>query len=278
MQQRRIILKKYFVFLLGIFIFIQYAFSQEVSFDKTYIRTLPDSTEGEFKVFYTCVYDENNNLIKKTQSVSLYENGKETSKEDITTYEYNSRNLLIYSDGFSGRINYEYDENDKLIHEYNDNKSKDIVYEYDIEGNLVYKKEYDRFFDRCYETLYLYDDNNRLIYEKHFQNDELISEEYTFYLQNSKFTRTIYSNNTINWGAILTGGSSNKFIEYDDNNNEIHIIGENWEQKNTYDENGNKTSFCDKRWFGTHYTYYSYDLDKNKNVIVCYSYIPESGK
>lgn len=105
---------------------------------------------------------------------------------DEYEYQYNENGNITYKVWKSGEYEYQYDENGHITNKVW--KSEELIYyywyEYDEHGNLTMEKEFREGADFPSYEKYFYDDNDRLIRQESYLNDEPLSEsifEYEFY-------------------------------------------------------------------------------------------------
>lgn len=156
-------------------------------------------------------------------------NGKEETKKvkviEKVEYTYSGQPKIISENGKVKEINF-YDEKDFLVKKWNatwNNKNDLLSFQYDLEGNIAERKVADNYK----ETLYCYDEHNRLIkttvtnsdeYSNYFYDDDgrLIQKE-----DNTGIYKYEYNdkNQIIH---EITPVHSEFYYEYDDKGREIY--------------------------------------------------------
>lgn len=241
-------------------------------------------------------YDKNGNQIYITDNFNKYKYKYDDNNNQIFFHDLtdNYKEWKIYKDGLcieshdsDGVVSkYEYDENGNQIHT-SDNTGFDCVMTYDDKENLISSitndeiytyYEYDENNNEIYvkhisaighvtEVIKKYDDENRLIYNRRSQD----SEQFYTYLGDSKITK-----------RFLEGKLDSEEIEiFDDNNNclsskkifyqedddgEVNELI--FETVYVYDDHNNVRKMVSNDGI----VEYSYDYDKNGNMLRSFSY------
>lgn len=171
---------------------------------------------GETVCEYEYVYDENGNMLKKTEKDSWYDT------VTVTEYEYDSQNRLV-----------------KII-----NEDKTTEYAYDDAGNIA-KETVLRGTDNVSETLYTYDEFGNVLSESEYFNGEFSrSHSYTYvYNDHNDIVSTDDSYSTVFNGETITNeAKSTCEYTYDSLGRAIKTVSEGNAGKNVkefeYNDNG----------------------------------------
>lgn len=194
------------------------------------IKETRHTADGIFQLDYSYSYDEKGKMIKAT--------GRRMRKEKIVPYEYfykyDQKGNQIESIGYGtdgsviSRYTARYDENDNYIEgiSYQDGVAvSKYDAEYDERNNLIKESKYKVYrykgsehYQLEYKHLYSYDNENNLVTEKNYENDE--APEYTYCYQYDA------GNNLVKGVSYAEDDSviSRYFAEYDENNNLVKSI------------------------------------------------------
>lgn len=149
----------------------EYFYEYDSNGDMTYFHS---TIGGEPYLNYHAEY-ENHKLVHRYSQAVLGEHHewwtytddfrkctyKNSLKDGVTYYEYDSHGNKIYEKSYLGENFYAYDDNGNLISKktiYEDGKNHTTIYEYDTMGNKISEK--DGLFDTYYE--YEFYDNGKI--------------------------------------------------------------------------------------------------------------------
>lgn len=166
----------------------------------------PKFSYGEAAFSYEYIYDENDNMLKKSETDTEY------GTVEVTEYEYDSLNRLV-----------------KIIEDHCTTENA-----YDEAGNII-KEIVVRDADTS-ETAYTYDENGNVLSELVYSNGEFFSlREYSYvYNEHKDIVSTSYSNSSLFNGETVTSEVTITYeYEYDELGRKTKIVSEGNAGKST---------------------------------------------
>ncbi len=137
-------------------------------------------TKNDIKIkndlWFTKTYNENGKILSFINNNGFFIN---YSYDDI------NKELLISTRSTFNTIKYEYNESNQLILQKYNNDEYNTYYEYDYKGNLIKKKD-----SNSYGLIYMYDENNTMIYE----HDLEFIDDITCLYDNDRLIEVVYYN------------------------------------------------------------------------------------